>query len=483
MKVSIKTKIFISFLVLNVFIFSFMVVLSINLFRRNNQEFIKYDLLKVHQDAESFITQYIKTNKIGLSKTVFEEKDSLLKELDSDLGVRGNLYDLEGKIVSGSTYDKDIFSRGEKDLEEAIKGVPSYVIFEKDGKVVASIPVVIGGSTLWVYRFVKDYTSIFNNSHNLNDIIIAFGGASILLILIISLLISKSITSPILKLKESTNRIALKEYDTVIDVKSEDEIGDLAQNFKVMQARITEHISTIEKDKDLLNELLVQRKKFFDSVTHELKTPLTTIQGYTQMIAQNGFEDKDFFDKGTTHIIEESIRLHKLVLSLLEMSEQNSINIKSQFEKLNLSHILREVCEGIKIKAKQNDISIEPCIAEKLTIKGSSDDIKGMILNLIDNAIKYSGEKSVIKVCGEEKDNAIEIIVQDNGVGIPKDKLDKIFEPFYRVDTKKSKKLGGSGLGLSIVKNIVDVHGGSIQIESIENKGTKAIVRLPKNLE
>lgn len=483
MKVSIKTKIFISFLVLNVFVFSFMVVLSIHLFRRNNQEFINYDLVKVQHDAESYVTQYIKTNKIGLSKTVFEEKDSLLKGLDSDLGVRGAFYDFEGKVVSGIISDKDILNRGKKDLEEAIKGVSSYVIFEKDGVVVVSTHVVIGGSTLWVYRFVKDYTNIFNNSNYLTDIIMFFGGASIVLILIVSLLISKSITRPIMKLKESTNRIALKDYDVVIDIKSDDEIGDLAQNFKVMQTRITEHIATIERDKELLNELLVQRKRFFDSVTHELKTPLTTIQGYTQMIAQNGFEDKDFFDKGTSHIIEESIRLHKLVLSLLEMSEQNIINIKSQFEILDLSNILKEVCKGLEIRAQQNNISIEHCIVEKLTIKGSADDIKGMIINLIDNAIKYSGEKSVIKVSGEEKDKAIEIIVQDNGVGIPKDKLDKIFEPFYRVDTKKSKKLGGSGLGLSIVKNIIDVHGGTIKIESSENEGTKAIVRLPKNQE
>jgi len=478
MKLSIKTKIFMCFMVLNVVVFSSLVVMSVNLLRKNNLEFINYDLLKVQHDAETYIMQYVKTNKVGLTKTIYEDKDSLLIGLNTDLIVKGAFYDLAGDKISGES-DIEIFKRGDKDLEGAIKGISSYAVFEDEGMAVVSMPVIIGDNTLWIYRFAKDYTSIFNSSNHLSNTIIIFGGATIALIFFISFLISQSITKPIMKLKESTNKIALKEYDVVIDVKSEDEIGDLAHNFRVMQTRILEHINTIEKDKELLNELLVQRKKFFDSVTHELKTPLTNIQGYTQMIAQNGFEDKDFFEKGTTHILEESIRLHKLVISLLEMSEQNSIYMKLQFEELNVSIIIQKVCDGMMINAQQNNVSIEVDIEEKLNIKGSAEDLKGLFINLIDNAVKYSGENSVIKVRGETKENNIEIIIQDNGIGIPKENLDKIFEPFYTVDTKKSRKLGGSGLGLSIAKSIVEVHDGSIHIESSEGMGTKVIVRLP----
>ncbi len=481
MKSSIKNKIFISFLMLNTVVFMILVLLTLQLFQRNNNEFIQYDLIKTQRDAKAYITQFVDNNKIGLSNTIDEQKVLLLKALNSGLGVKGVFYDTRGNICCGSEKDSDVFSKENKDLQLALEGKASCTIFQEQRVAAFSMPVTIGGKTLWTYRLIKDYTPIFNNSRNLARIIVISGAASLVLIFFVSLFIAQTITRPIIKLKEYTNKIAMKDYDVNIEMEADDEVGDLSHNFKIMHQRITEHINTIEKDKELLSELLTQRKRFFDSVTHELKTPLTTIQGYTQMLAHNGFEDKDFFDKGTTHILEESIRLHKLVLSLLELSEQNSLDIKMQSTEFDISTLLEKVCDSLEIKAQQNNISIEKDIRPRLMAYGSMDDIRGIFINLIDNAIKYAGEKSIITVGAIDKNGTIEVVVSDNGIGIPQHSLDKIFEPFYRVDSKKSRTLGGSGLGLSIVKNIVENHGGSIHIESTEGKGTKIIIILPAN--
>lgn len=480
MKISIGNKIFISFFMLNLFVFSLIVFLFVNLFQESNKDFIKFDLIKVKYDSQNYIEQFLTSNEIGFVNTIYENRSELLSELNLKLDVKGVFYDLEGKLIAGDEDTLGALNDYKDDLQIALQKKDAYTIFEKQKSVSLSMPLVVGGEVIGVYRVIKDYSIIFDKSREYSNIILIFGGMSLLFVFIISFIISRSITGPILNLKTVTNKISAQDYETQIDIKSRDEIGDLAYNFEIMRKRVREHIITIQKDKELLSELLDQRKKFFDSVTHELKTPLTVIQGYTQMLAQNGFEDEDFFNKGTTHILEESIRLHKMVLSLLELSELNSLKVKVNFEPFSISELLKKVCESLNIKAKHSEANIQPEIATGLEINGCSDEIKGLFINLIDNSIKYAGKKSIIKVVAFDKGDFVEVMVSDNGVGIPEDKLDKIFEPFYKVDAKKSKEQGGSGLGLSIAKKIVDSHNGSISIKSDVNEGTTVTVTLPK---
>lgn len=480
MKISIKNKIFISFLMLNIFVFSLLIILFVHFFKENNRNFIDFDLKKVLQDSNSYVERFMSDNQIGFVNTIYDNREQLLEELNSIHNAKGVIYDLDGKIIAGQVIGIKVFYN-DIDLKNALNRRASYTIYEKEHTVSFSMPLIVGGEVIGIYRIEKDYSQIFRTSNYFSRIILIFGGLSLLFVFIISLVISRKISEQILVLKTATNKIAAQNYEVDIEVKSSDEIGELADNFKVMQERVKEHIITIKKDKELLSELLEHRKKFFDRVTHELKTPLTTIQAYTQVIASNGLEDEDFVNKGITHILEESIRLHKLVLSLLDLSENNSINFETNTESLNISKILEGICESMSIKAEGYNIDIVKNIEPSLEIRGYRDEIKGVFINLIDNAIKYAGNNTLIKVTAHDKTNSVEVLVSDNGIGIPEDKLDKIFEPFYRVDGRKSRETGSSGLGLSIVKKLVENHKGQITVESKVNLGTTFIVILPKN--
>lgn len=480
MKISIKNKILISFLILNVFVFSLLIILFVSFFRENNRNFIEYDLQKVQQDVVSYIDEFIDENNIGFVNTISEKRSDLLEYLNAKLKVRGAIYGLDRKIIGGSDTDIEVFQTDDSDLTNALGKKASYTVFEKEHLVCFSVPLIVSGEMLGIYRLEKDYSRIFNASSYFSRIILIFGGLSLLFVFIISLIISRSISRPILSLQAATEKIASKEYSVNIDIKSKDEIGDLANNFKIMQDNVREHFLTIQKDKELLAELLEQRKSFFDNVTHELKTPLTVIQAYTQMIVHNGLDDEEFINKGMTHILEESIRLHKLVLSLLELSENNT-HYKINFEAFDISTLLEGICESISIKATDNEMTIIKNIEPSLEITGVKDEIKGLFINLMDNAVKYAGKNSIIKVLASDKSESVDVTISDNGKGISRDKLDKIFEPFYRIDRKKSREIGSSGLGLSIVKKIVDNHKGTITVESDLNAGTTFTVTLPKN--
>ena len=218
---------------------------------------------------------------------------------------------------------------------------------------------------------------------------------------------------------------------------------------------------------------------FFDNVTHELKTPLTTILGYAEVIQENGFNtDKEFFEKGISHIINESERLRRMVIDLLELSQVQNEDTETNFISLDLSKLLQGTCEEMQMKANRYNIEIKSNIDMGMQVIGDSDKLKQVFINAIDNSIKYGFENSLIKVIAENKTGTITITIEDVGQGIPENKLQNIFQPFYRADGLRPKEKGSKGLGLAISKAIIEKHGGSISIESKLNVGTKVIIEL-----
>ena len=260
---------------------------------------------------------------------------------------------------------------------------------------------------------------------------------------------------------------------------SRDEIGELAKSFKSMVDTIKEQIVTIKKDRDALKELEMSRKIFFDNVTHELKTPITTILGYSQIIEENGFTDEEFFKKGISHVIQESERLNRMVVELLNLSKNTYKDFSYEFTPMDLSNILSVTCEEMIIKAKRYNMVIESKIEYGINIKGDKDKLKQVFINIIDNSIKYGYVNSTIKVrCYIKNNNAI-IEVEDKGDGIDSKNIENIFQPFFRVNKKSSREKGGNGLGLAIVKAIVEKHDGKISVESKVKEWTKIIIEFP----
>jgi len=282
-------------------------------------------------------------------------------------------------------------------------------------------------------------------------------------------------TTPLVKLAQASKEVRGGNLDVRADMKRKDEIGRLADDFNGMIEQIGSQISTIESDRDRLKRMSEERKQFFDNVTHELKTPLTSILGYAEIIRDKGESDRAFFDKGMNHIVEESRRLHEMVLNLLEMSSRGA-DLEA-YEDVDAGRMLRDVCDAMAFRAKRYRKSISCAAEEGLRISGQANRLRQLLINLLDNAIKYSSPQANIEAGAEASGGGVRFIVSNPGETIAPDQLANLFKPFY-APSREAQETGSVGLGLGIAKSIVDDHGGTIRIVS-DNRQTRVYVDIP----
>lgn len=231
-----------------------------------------------------------------------------------------------------------------------------------------------------------------------------------------------------------------------------------------------------------MKQLEEMRKDFVANVSHELKTPLTSIQGFIETLQNGALENREIAYKFLDIIKLESDRLSRLINDILSLSELESGKGNKLLEKINLVEIAQETIELAKSHANVKKISIGAVFAcDPIWIRASRDRVKQMLINLIDNAIKYTPEEGSITVLVEELGNKVVLRIRDTGIGIAKEHIPRIFERFYRVDKSRSRSQGGTGLGLAIVKHIVLSMKGKIEVSSEVGKGTEFIVYIPKN--
>ncbi|GAA0738922.1 HAMP domain-containing sensor histidine kinase [Clostridium oceanicum] len=490
MRISIRYKFII--VLLSIFCIGFTLISFVtgDIIFKNNKKIIKNELLKEQRDSTFFIKQYLELNFIEDTADSFEKNSEQISlALSSKLDEKVVSYSKDGIFLFDTIYkDGNIYnSNGEKvqdnkeDLKSAKNGDASYSILKMKDKFIISFsnPIYINKKMIGIIRYTRDYTSISQSGNELLKLIKGAILAIFIIIFLFILILSNIIVIPVIKLSKASKEISKGNYDFPVEIKSRDEIGELTENFIDMKECIKEQIDTIEKDKNKLEILQKHRKIFFDNATHEMKTPLTIISGYAQIIGEKGFDDKEFFYNAIEKIKYEADKMYNMTLNLLDMSKLES-NIEVEYKNINISQIVNRVCEDMTIKSNKYNISIDKKIEENIYILGSKEQIRRMIINIIDNSIKYSKVNTKIEVEMKLNNNECYITVEDEGVGIAKDKLDKIFKPFYRVNNNLREK-ESSGLGLSIVDNIVKSHRGKIKIESEENLGTKISVIIPVN--
>ncbi len=225
------------------------------------------------------------------------------------------------------------------------------------------------------------------------------------------------------------------------------------------------------------------RREFVANVSHELRTPLTTIKGYAETMLQSVEDDdyeKSMFETFLNVINNESDRMSRLVRDLLTLSKLDYNQMGLKKEKFDLSLLISDVVDKLKMTArtKQQSLIYEP-VKGLDTFLGDRDGMEQVLVNIISNALKYTGPGGTIQIsAGKISDNAF-VKIRDNGIGIPKEDLPHVFERFYRVDKARSRAQGGTGLGLAISKDIVSAHGGTITIHSDYGAGTEVILMLP----
>ncbi|MGD6779841.1 two-component system histidine kinase PnpS [Sutcliffiella horikoshii] len=233
-----------------------------------------------------------------------------------------------------------------------------------------------------------------------------------------------------------------------------------------------------------LKKLEQMRKDFVANVSHELKTPITSIKGFSETLLDGAMNDKDTLEYFLSIILKESDRLQSLIEDLLDLSKIEKQGFRLNPQYLEINELLEEIFVILEGKAREKEIDLVLSKPKKeLYLFADASRIKQVFINLINNAIAYTPAGGEVKVKVEEVDKEVVIVVSDTGIGMEQDEIPRIFERFYRVDKARSRNSGGTGLGLAIVKHIVEAHHGSISVTSELNKGTAFTVKLSKENE
>lgn len=236
-----------------------------------------------------------------------------------------------------------------------------------------------------------------------------------------------------------------------------------------------EKVNALEKAAEESKQTEQIRREFVANVSHELKTPLTSISGFIETLQAGASEDPEIRTRFIDIIAIETSRLKRLIEDLLVLSDIENKR-ESECIEFNVSDEITRTIEILKPIADDKDISIISSLNENINLEGSADRFRQMMLNLIENAIKYSDKGSHIWVNAVTEEEKYVVSVRDEGIGIAPEHHQRLFERFYRVDKSRSKKAGGTGLGLSIVKHIAVLFGAALQVESQVGEGTTFFV-------
>lgn len=272
---------------------------------------------------------------------------------------------------------------------------------------------------------------------------------------------AKKMLKPITKLNEATKKVAQGNFNIQLETQRNDEIGELTANFNKMV-------------KDLGSIELLQ-KEFIDNVSHEIKTPISSIEGFAELLEADNLSKEERIEYSNI-IKEEANRLLNLSTNMLKLSKlQNQTKIIAKDE-INIAEQIRKAITLLEPKWSEKEIIFNVSLEEKYFI-GDEELIFQIWVNLIENAIKFSKQKGKIEITLKEIKDYLEITIKDNGKGMDKEEISRIFTRFYQID--KSHSTEGSGLGLAIVKRIIDLSEGTIEVQSEENSGTTMIISLP----
>lgn len=283
---------------------------------------------------------------------------------------------------------------------------------------------------------------------------------SVLIGSLLALYFSKQFTMPIIKITHATRDIAKGKFETRVNIASRDEIGILGEDVNKMAQQL-----------GMIEEL---RKDFISNVTHELKTPIGIIRAYAELIRD--INDEETKDDNVKVIVDESIRLNEMVEDILTLSKMEAGYDKLSLENNNLPSLLEDVLNRLQVLMENKSINVLLDYEDDYDIKCDYNKMFQVFYNIINNSVNHSNQESEISIKIFKENNKVITEIKDQGSGIPEDELENIWERFYKVEKSRTRTDSGTGLGMSIVKNILDLHGFNVEVESEVGVGT--IVRI-----
>lgn len=452
----------------------------------NQEEQIAQNLQNIRETTETYIRQLLMLNHENNDTKGYQAiAEDIVRELKVVNASGLSVLDFEGNYLGGSTQLVD--HGPTEDLQQAINGKAAFTITYPavDTMLVYfSMPVIIEDKAIGIIRYQIDTSALFLQGKQTKHLVCQMAASVFAVIFLLLAFLMSRILLPIQKLTKISRQVVqdlvaeqvnMRTLAQLADSKRKDEIGELSRNFSIMLERISMQFQNMQEDKERIIRLLGSRQEFYNNMTHELKTPLTTIQGYAQLMEADQGADRKLTKQGLHQILQESTRMHQMVLQLLEMSDQNTY---MKVQPVDLFRMSESVAQALAIKAKRYEMQIQTDFTEPLWIQGMKERLRQVLVNLVDNAIKYGEPHTTILLQGRREGLDILLSVSNFGKGLRIEEQERIFEPFYRVDKNYARERGSSGLGLSICRKIMDEHHGTITVQSSPGQQTTFTIRL-----
>ena len=403
---------------------------------------------------QSTLIKDIKEQLIATSRSIERLVDETDLPLDEIIGMVGSsYYDIH-------VYDPESMALPDGISEDTPAALePDHIFFVTDQTKSQTLPLGIlkvRDSYLVMTSHTENNEILYFRNIAFMVLVICAGIGSILMLLAVT-----HITKPVKRLTRATKEVAKGNFDISVEYDSQDEIGQLTQNFNLMTSEL--------KNMEYL------RKDFVSNVSHEFKTPIASIQGFAQLLKTKDLT-KEEFDEYTDVILSESTRLSKLSENLLRLSRLEKQVIPPQNTEFSLDEQIRRTLVLLEREWSLKNLELDIDL-ENIRYTSNEETLQQVWINLLSNAIKFSHPNGLLRVSLKKDQDFIRAEITDTGIGISKEAMPRIFEKFYQGDSSHSKD--GNGLGLSIVKQIVESNAGSITATSEEGKGTTFTVLLP----
>lgn len=462
MKQSLRTKLSSAILVIVLLSIAMISILSNYFINRQFTNYImRQQQLKTQIIESSLSQQYTQfTNRWNMNYIHAIGMNSLYE------GYIIKVYDRENNIIwDAQAHDMNLCNQIMDDISERMRIQYPQIggefqaevhHLEQEGQIIGSVSISYFGPF-----FLNE--NDFQFLRSLNTILISVGLVSLMVSLIVGGIMSKRISKPILKTVEVTKQIADGRYEVRLEETSDTKELDLLIN-SINHLAIS--LETLEK----------LRKRLTEDVAHELRTPITILQSHIEAMTEG------IWDATTERLqscYDEVLRIGKLVGDLEKLAKLEGDNLKLDKQRVDLFQVIERTVEKLGTEISKKELSVE-ITGSHTELLADQDRIRQVVINLLSNAIKYSKEGCQIIIRLFEKDDVAGFVIEDNGVGISKEELPFIFERFYRSDKSRNRATGGSGIGLTIVKSIVQAHGGRVSVESNLGEGSKFTVTLPK---
>lgn len=386
-----------------------------------------------------------------------------LMEADGDREVV--IIDHEGKLASSSDKDNPVIEQSLALVKKLDANTEGLVISDWQ-----TSPYIVSVHPYEVASGPSGYVVMFQSTQSIEQLVdklnVHFGlagGTSFVALFIIYAILSKLLTRPLIRMKEATEKLSNGDFNVSLPVVGNDELGELS--------------SSIQKLATDLERLKNERNEFLASIAHELSTPLTYLMGYSKIAMRSELSEQER-QHYLTIIGEESNRMKDLVKNLLDLAKMDETTFTVAKELVAIRPFFEDIHRLVEPSFTLKNVQLDLQCDEDFQIEADPLRLEQIVLNLLDNALKYSGEHTTVMLEVFHKKGKTVIRVTDVGIGIPSEELALIFEKLYRVEKSRSRTFGGSGIGLAVVKELVEAHGGRIEVESSVGKGSTFTVIL-----